>query len=102
MDTWTFLTNHGHVLLCIASDPDIRMRDIAVRVGITERSAQRIVADLTAEGYVEHAKVGRRNRYLVRADLPLRHPIERANQVGELLKLIGWKAPSPKRPRARG
>jgi DNA-binding Lrp family transcriptional regulator len=91
METWTFLTNYGHVLLCIAADPEIRMKDIADKVGITERSAQRIVADLISEGYVTQVKVGRRNRYDVRLDLPLRHPIERENQVGVLLKLLGAK-----------
>lgn len=88
MEKWTFLTNHAHVLLCIASDPKIRMIDIATRVGITERSAQRIIADLIADGYLAHAKVGRRNEYEVRSDLPLRHPLERENAVGELLKLL--------------
>ena len=96
METWTFLTNYGHVLLCIAADPDTRLRDMAERVGITERSTQRIVADLIEEGYLKHVKVGRRNRYQIRLDLPLRHPIERENEVGVLLKLLGRKAPPPK------
>ena len=89
METWTFLTNYGHVLLCIAADPDIRLKDVAGKVGITERSTQRIVADLITEGYLKHERVGRRNRYQVRQDLPLRHPIERENEVGVLLKLVG-------------
>lgn len=93
MERWTFLTNYGHVLLCIAADPSIRLKDVAEKVGITERSAQRIVADLLAEGYLEHEKVGRRNQYLVRGDLPLRHPVERENQISALLKLLGRKAP---------
>ena len=96
METWTFLTNYGHVLLCIAADPDTRLRDMAERVGITERSTQRIVADLIEEGYLKHVKVGRRNRYQIRLDLPLRHPIERENEIGVLLKLLGRKAPPPK------
>ena len=96
METWTFLTNYGHVLLCIAADPDTRLRDVAERVGITERSTQRIVADLIEEGYLKHVKVGRRNRYQIRLDLPLRHPIERENEVGVLLKLLGPTAPPPK------
>ncbi len=100
MENWTFLTNHAHVLLCVAADPEIRLRDIAERVGITERSAQRIVAELTAGGYLEHAKVGRRNLYRVQPDLPLRHPIERANQVGSLFGLIGWKRPAAVRAKA--
>ena len=70
--------------------------DVAERVGITERSTQRIVADLIEEGYLKHVKVGRRNRYQLRLDLPLRHPIEKANEVGVLLKLLGRKTPTPK------
>ncbi len=96
METWTFLTNYGHVLLCIAADPETRLKDVADRVGITERSTQRIVADLIEEGYLKLAKVGRRNRYEIRLDLPLRHPIERANEVGVLLKLLGRKTSLPK------
>ena len=90
---WTFLTNHSHVLLCIAADPGIRGRDIADRVGITERSAQSIIADLVEGGYLTREKVGRRNHYQVHPDLPLRHPIERDHQVAELLRLVK----SPKR-----
>lgn len=86
--SWTFLTNHAHVLLCIASDPESRGRDIADRVGITERAAQAIVSDLVAAGYVTRTRVGRRNHYEVHADLPLRHPIERSRQVRELLRLV--------------
>lgn len=85
---WTFLTNHGHVLLCIASDPDIRARDIAARVGITERSAQSIVADLVEAGYLTREKVGRRNRYEVQSGRPLRHPVEHEHQVADLLHLV--------------
>jgi len=86
--TWTFLTNHAHVLLCIAADPDIRGRDIAERVGITERSAQSIVADLESGGYLTRERVGRRNRYEVHGALPLRHPVEREHQVAELFGLV--------------
>ena len=85
---WTFLTNHSHVLLCIADDPGIRGRDIAERVGITERSAQSIIADLIEGGYLTREKVGRRNHYQVHPDLPLRHPIEQDHQVAELLRLV--------------
>ncbi len=92
MDKWTFLSNYGHVLLCIAADPEIRLRDVAARVGITERSTQRIVADLLSEGYVSMEKVGRRNRYEINGSLPLRHPIEKANEVGVLLELLGHPA----------
>jgi predicted transcriptional regulator len=91
---WTFLTNHSHVLLCIAADPGIRGRDIAERVGITERSAQSIVSDLVEAGYLTREKVGRRNHYQVHPDLPLRHPIEQDHQVTELLRLV--KSPRKK------
>ncbi|MBT8196923.1 MAG: winged helix-turn-helix transcriptional regulator [Acidimicrobiia bacterium] len=85
---WTFLTNHSHVLLCIADDPEIRLRDVAVKVGITERAVQRIVAELEAHGYVSHEKVGRRNRYEVHSELPLRHPLEDHLEVGALLRVL--------------
>jgi DNA-binding IclR family transcriptional regulator len=85
---WTFLTNHSHVLLCIAEDPGIRGRDIAERVGITERSAQSIIADLVEGGYLTREKIGRRNQYQIHPDLPLRHPVERDSQVSELLRLV--------------
>lgn len=90
---WTFLTNHGHVLVCIAEDPDVRGRDIATRVGITERAAQAIVSDLVAEGYVTRTKVGRRNRYAVNPDAPLRHPLEHDHTIGELLVTLGRLTP---------
>lgn len=86
--TWTFLTNHSHVLLCIAEDPDVRLRDVAVRVGITERAAQRIVAELEADGYLSHERVGRRNHYQVNATLPLRHPLEDHLEIGALLRVL--------------
>jgi DNA-binding MarR family transcriptional regulator len=86
--TWTFLTNHAHVLLAIAADPDLRLRDVAERIGITERATQRIVAELEAEGYLEVRRVGRRNAYRVHAELPLRHPAERHHRVGELLEVL--------------
>ncbi len=82
------MTNHAHVLLCIAADPGIRGRDIAQRVGITERSAQSIVADLVDAGYLTREKVGRRNHYEVHAGRPLRHPVEHDHQVAELLRLV--------------
>lgn len=85
---WTFLTNHSHVLLCIAADPDMRGRDIAQRVGITERSAQSIISDLVEAGYLTRHKVGRRNRYEVHAGGFLRHPVERGHRVSELLGLV--------------
>lgn len=85
---WTFLTNHAHVLLCVAADPDVRLREVAERVGITERATQRIVAELEAEGYLSHEKVGRRNRYEVNASLPLRHPLEDHLEIGALLRVL--------------
>ena len=85
---WTFLTNHSHVLLCIADDPDVRLRDVASQVGITERATQRIVAELEDAGYLSHEKVGRRNRYEVHTDLPLRHPLEDHLEIGALLRVL--------------
>lgn len=82
---WTFLSNHGHVLVCIAEDPDQRLRDIATRVGITERAVFSIVNDLEADGYVRRIPVGRRNRYELDPSRPLRHPVERMHSIGELL-----------------
>ena len=86
--SWTFLTNHSHVLLAIAAEPEIRIRDIAAEVGITERAAHRIVADLEEAGYLAVTKVGRRNEYVVKRELPLRHPAERHHRIGELLKVL--------------
>lgn len=86
--TWTFLTNHAHVLLAIAAEPDVRIRDVAERVGITERAAHRIVADLTEAGYLDVERVGRRNSYRIRRNLPLRHPAERHHKIGELIKVL--------------
>lgn len=85
---WTFLTNHAHVLLCIARDPGTRLRDVAERVGITERAAQRIVADLAAAGYLTATREGRRNRYELNPSLPLRHPLERGHQIGDILAVL--------------
>lgn len=87
--TWTFLTNHAHVLVCIAEDPGARGRDIAARVGITERAVQAILADLVTDGYVTRTRVGRRNRYTLHVDQPLRHPLERDRTVGQLLAGVG-------------
>ena len=85
---WTFLTNHAHVLLCIAKDPELRMRDVAAAVGVTERAVQRIVAELEEAGYVLREREGRRNRYQVRTELPLRHPIERHREVAALIEMV--------------
>lgn len=86
--TWRFLSNHTQVLLCIQRDPDVRYRDIAQMVGITERAAQRIVADLVESGYVESERVGRRNHYRINADVAMRHPAQEGRDVGELLRLL--------------
>jgi DNA-binding transcriptional ArsR family regulator len=85
---WNLLTNHAHVLLCVAHDPGIRVRDIADAVGITERAAHRILSELVEEGYVKRERDGRRNRYEVRHELPLPHPLPQERQVGELLELL--------------
>ena len=85
---WHFLTSHSQVLLCIQRDPETRLRDIAGTVGITERAAQRILSDLVEAGYVTRERVGRRNRYSVKADLPMRHPSQRDHEIGELLDLL--------------
>lgn len=85
---WTFLTNHGHVLLAIARDPNLRLRDIADLVGITERTAVGIIADLEQGGYIRREKVGRRNHYVVNPERPLRHPLESHHHIGELLSAI--------------
>ena len=92
MAEWSFLTSHARVLLCIAHDPGVRLRDIAARVGITERAAYGIVTDLTEAGYVAKQKDGRRNRYQVQAHLPLREPLpmpgSRERTIGEVLALL--------------
>jgi predicted transcriptional regulator len=85
---WDFLTNHAHVLTCVAHDPGIRLRDIAAAVGITERAAHRIVSELVEEGYVLRERRGRRNRYQVMAGLPMRHPLVQERKVGELLEVL--------------
>jgi len=93
---WDFLTNHAHVLMCVADDPGIRLRDIAAAVGITERAAHRIVSELVEEGYVLRERQGRRNRYKVVAELPMRHPLVQEREVGDLLEvLIGSTAEEP-------
>lgn len=86
--SWLFLTNHAHVLLCVARDPQARTRDIAEQVGITERATQRILADLVAEGYVSRAKIGRRNRYKINPRGRLRHPIFQNLTIGPLLEVL--------------
>ena len=86
--TWTFLTNHSHVLLCIAEDPEARMRDMAARVGITERAVQRIIEDLAEGGYLIIEREGRRNRYELNEQLRLRHPVEAHCEVAGLVGFV--------------
>lgn len=87
--SWTFLTNHAHVLLAIAATPDLRLKEIAEKVDITERTATQIVADLESIGCIERQKQGRRNHYTVRAQLPLRHPLEEHHQISDLINALG-------------
>jgi DNA-binding MarR family transcriptional regulator len=87
--SWTFLSNHGHVLMCLATDPDARLRDIAERVGVTERTVFGIVENLEQAGIVIREKVGRRNRYRIDRSQHLRHEIEASHTVGELIDLLG-------------
>ncbi|WP_249018626.1 winged helix-turn-helix domain-containing protein [Conexibacter sp. S30A1] len=88
MADWTFLTNHAHVLLCVARDPGVRLREVADTVGITERAAQKIVADLVQAGYLTRERDGRRNHYQLNRDMPLRHPMDREHQIGEILRVF--------------
>src|SRR5687768_13838777 len=85
---WTFLTNHAHVLLAVAREPTARLRDVAASVGITERAAQAIVADLEAAGYLHRERVGRRNEYTINADGRFRHPAEDDHSIAELIALF--------------
>lgn len=85
--SWTFLTNHAHVLICLSRNPDLRLRDIAAAVGITERAVHRIVSDLSAEGYLEIVREGRRNHYRVLTRGTMRHPVELGTSIARLLKL---------------
>jgi len=89
---WTFLSNHGHVLVSLARDPDARMRDVADAVGITERAVQQIVRDLVGQGYLRKEKLGRRNRYEVAQDAHFRHDLESALTLGAFLDLLTERA----------
>jgi predicted DNA-binding transcriptional regulator YafY len=95
---WSFLTRHGRVLLCIAHDPGVRLRDIAATVGITERSAYRIVSDLAAAGYAVKQKDGRRNHYQIEAQLPSREPASQQLAIGEVLALLAGASAGNSRP----
>jgi DNA-binding Lrp family transcriptional regulator len=85
---WTFLSNHAHVLVCLALDPDARLRDVAASVGITERAVQKIVSDLEEAGVIVRERIGRRNSYRLDLDVPLRHALESHKSVGALLSLV--------------
>lgn len=85
---WTFLTNHSHVLVLLARNPSLVLREVAQQVGITERAVQRITAELEAGGFVKREKVGRQNHYQIQANRPLRHPIESHRTIGDLLNLL--------------
>jgi hypothetical protein len=98
--TWTFLSNHAHVLICLFQQPDARLRDVAARVGITERAVQSIVTDLEQLGVVTRVREGRRNRYVIHSDIPLRHPVEEHCSVADLLAMVG--APDDVRTVVRG
>lgn len=85
--SWTFLTNHAHVLVCLARDPSMRLRDLAVAVGITERAVHRIIVELESSGYLSRDREGRRNHYVVHTARPLRHPLEAHHTIATLLEL---------------
>jgi hypothetical protein len=97
---WTYLTNHTHVLVCLAADPTLRLRDVAMRVGITERAVQKIVHDLEEVGVLSRYRHGRRNRYSIHVDRPLRHPIEAHCRVGQLLDSLGVRFSLPEQERS--
>ena len=88
---WTFLTNHAHVLILLHANPQMVLREVALKVGITERAVQRIIQDLEDGGFIEREKIGRRNHYVVLEDQALRHPIESHRNIGDLLELISGK-----------
>ncbi len=86
--SWTFLTNHGHVLIAINRNPEIRQRDIAAAVGITIGAVTRIIHELEEAGYLSSERIGRRNRYTIRTDIPLRHPLEQDHSIGDLIRSL--------------
>ena len=85
---WTFLSNHAHVLVCLALDPNSRLRDVALSVGMTERAVQKIVDDLEEGGVISRQRTGRRNAYRLDVSAPLRHPLEAHRTVGSLLAMV--------------
>jgi predicted transcriptional regulator len=86
--SWSFLTNHAQVLLCIAQDPGVRLREIGDAVGITERAAHRIVGELESAGYISRGRSGRRNHYTIKSHLPLPDPLARDQKIGDLLAVL--------------
>jgi hypothetical protein len=92
--SWSFLTNHAQVLLCIAHDPAIRLREIGEAVGITERAAHRIVVELSDAGYISRRRNGRRNRYTIQSHLPLPDPLARDQKIGDLLAILTGQPPT--------
>ena len=97
---WTFLTNHARVLVCIAEDPGIRLIEISERVGITERAAHRIVAELATAGYITRKRNGRRNTYVIHSDLPLPDALARDRKLGDLLGMLARQEPNAREPAA--
>jgi IclR helix-turn-helix domain len=91
---WSFLTNHAQVLLCIAQDPGMRLREIGEAVGITERAAHRIVVELAAAGYLSRTRTGRRNHYTIHSHLPLPDPLAREQKIGDLLAVLAGQPPA--------
>ena len=85
--SWTFLTNHAHVIICLTQQPEARMRDVALKVGVTERAVQRIIADLEEAGIITRLRDGRCNHYVIHKDKPLRHPVEQHRTVGDLVNM---------------
>jgi hypothetical protein len=103
--SWSFLTNHAQVLLCIAQDPGVRLREIGEAVGITERAAHRIVVELAAAGYISRKRQGRRNHYTIKSDLPLPDPLARKQRIGDLLSVLTQRRTGESRllgPRRQG
>jgi MarR family len=91
--SWSFLTNHAQVLLCIAQDPGVRLREIGEAVGITERATHRIVVELADAGYISRSRNGRRNRYTIQSHLPLPDPLARDQKIGDLLAILTGQPP---------
>ncbi len=99
-DGWTIITNHGHVLVCLAADPEVLVRDVAASIGITERAVQQIIGDLERAGVVARVRVGRRNHYLVGREQRLRHAVESGVTVGQFVDLVqqGSSSSEPRQP----